>query len=633
MSLIIGVLIYLMVSLRIPDLASVADYQPPETSVFLSDSGEILASCYRENRVVVPLSRMPALLPKAFVAAEDGRFFHHQGVDGWSVLRAIIHNISSGRKAQGGSTITQQVARALLLTSEKTYRRKIREAVLAYRIDRLLSKEAILHLYLNQIYLGEGAFGVEAAARTYFGKKAEALSLAEFSLLAGLPQAPSRYSPRRNLKLAKARQRYVLNRMAADGYISAEDARQAFNRTLSLAIDDPGRGPEQYFVDYVRQYIENRYGQEQLLTGGLTVYTTLNTEFQEIAARAVDNGIKKWRTRNPGKDRGELPQSSMVVLDVQSAQVKALVGGIQYGASQYNRVTQSRRQPGSAFKPIVYAAAFRGQFTPADLIVDEPLHLQGEDEGLFWEPRNFSGEFYGPTPLRTGLIKSRNIVTIKLLGEVGIEKVRALASQMGISSPLAQNLSLALGTSGISLLELTGAYTVFAAGGIYRLPVFVAKVVDRKGRVLETTQPQERRVLSANTAYLVTNLLQGVIEEGTGRRARGLGIDAAGKTGTTDRNQDAWFVGYTPELVAGVWLGFDHSGSLGEQETGGLAAAPVWREFMIGALTEHDSPRKTFQVPPGIKILPMNPETGKILTEHSEGAVWVAFDEEYVPEN
>jgi len=629
-NLLIGTFLYLLTSLDIPDVSSIGSYNPPATSVFVDDTGLTIAEFSRENRFVIGLSSMPDLLAKAFVAAEDGRFYHHGGVDGWSVLRAMFNNIRSGRRSQGGSTITQQVARSLLLSPEKTYIRKIREAVLAYRIDRLLEKEAILHLYLNQIYLGEGAYGVEAAARTYFGKSVGELNLAEISLLAGLPQAPSRYSPFKNYKLAKGRQRYVLNRMAADGYIAAEEARLAYRKVLLWKTEQESKGSEKYFVELVRQHIEEKFGSEQLLAGGMVVHTTLNRNLQHAAATAVNKGIVDWRRRKRSKSDTD-PQAALVAMELSSNRVLAMVGGTDFDTSQYNRAVQARRQPGSAFKPLIYAAALDRNSTPADLVIDEPVYLQGAGVGETWEPENFSGKFFGPTTIRNGLIKSRNIVTIKILQEMGVETVRTLAVQMGINSPLTNNLSLALGTSGVSLLELTNAYTVFSNNGEYRSPVFIDKITDRYGDISfnADTQPA-RRVIKPQVAYQVTHLMKGVIEEGTGRLARGLPVEAAGKTGTTDRNMDAWFIGYTPDLAAGVWLGFDQNITLGEEETGGRAAAPIWRNFMGKALDNRPPQRKKFTVPEGIRFIPMNPETGEIMRD-AGGGVREAFREDLLP--
>lgn len=629
LTLCIGGILFLFISLDIPDITSLASYAPPTTSVILDDRGKAIARIYEQNRFITPLSRMPDQLPKAFVAAEDARFYQHRGVDTWSILRALLHNLRTGGRGQGGSTITQQVARSLLLTREKTYTRKFKEAILAYRIDKTLTKEEILHIYLNEIYLGAGAYGVEAAALTYFDKHVWELNLAEVALLAGLPQAPSRYSPFRHYKLAKKRQAYVLNRMAEDGLISATAARKAYRQPLLWGPDRRYRDENNYFVQHIKNYIENKYGHDFLTSGGLQIYTTLNQSLQEAATLAVKFGITKWEIRqNAASENTPPPQAALVAIEAQTGEVKALVGGTNFAKSQFNRATQAQRQPGSAFKPIIYAEALRKDFTPATLITDEPIKLQGATPGEIWEPRNFSGKFYGPTTLRNGLIHSRNIVTIKLLQEIGVHPVIQLARDMGIQSPLAGNLSLALGSSDLSILELTSAYTVFANQGKRVKPKFITRIVDRHGNILEENHTTPVTVLDKATAYQVTHLLKGVIEEGTGKSVRKLRVPAAGKTGTTDQNMDAWFIGYTPEIVTGVWVGYDQKISLGTGETGGRAAAPIWLNFMEKAQGLY--PSADFPVPEDITIIPINTETGEAAGSYSEKISWEAFKKDQV---
>ncbi len=627
LTLCIGVILYIFLSLNIPDISSLGKYNPPTTTVILDRYGRQLDTIFTENRFVVPIDSMPKDLPLAFVAAEDARFFQHGGVDVLSTLRALINNLRKGEKGQGGSTITQQVARALLLSPEKTYTRKVKEAILAYRIDKVLSKKEILHIYLNQIYFGEGAYGVDAAARVYFGKRAAELNLAEIAILAGLPQAPSRYSPFKHFDLTKQRQAYVLNRMAEEGYITASMARKAFARPLLWGAPSESNDESRYFIEYVKKYIQTKYGVQTLLEGGLTVETTLDPELQKAANEAVRRGVAKWVVRRT-KKMANLPQAALVAMDAGSGEVRALVGGTDFNKSQFDRATQAKRQPGSAFKPIVYAAALERTFTPASIILDEPLALPGGKPGTTWEPKNFDGRFIGPTTLQYALIHSRNVVTVKLLQEIGIEPVRRLARDLGISSPINnQNLSLALGASEVSLLELTGSYTAFANGGKASSPALIAKVLDRNGNILESFSSRKRQVLAEETAYLLTNIMQGVIEGGTGKKAIGLPVDAAGKTGTTDTFRDAWFIGYTPEVVCGVWMGFDKMLSLGENETGGLACAPVWLDFMqhVPMRTEH------FPVPENIVFLPIDMETGKFNPANTDKSTWMAFRKDRMP--
>jgi penicillin-binding protein 1A len=633
----IGGLLYLFVSLDIPEIGMLKNYQPPVTSFILDADGEVVERLFEQNRILVPYDQIPELLIHAFIAAEDGRFFEHDGLDGWSILRALVHNLKSGSRGQGGSTITQQVARALLLSPEKTYTRKFTEAILAYRIDSALSKEEILHIYLNQIYFGAGAYGVEAAARTYFGKHTRELNLAEISILAGLPQAPSRYSPLRHFNRAKNRQAYVLNRMAEDGYITPTMARNAFKQGLFWAPPERPNQEAGYFLQQVRNQVQQKYGRQRLLTEGLTIHTTLDRRLQKAAVLAAEEGLRQWEARHqsPTQQAASLPpQVALVAMEADSGRVRAVVGGSSFSQSQFDRALQARRQPGSAFKPIIYAAALAHGYTPASLIDDAPLRLQGARLGQFWEPRNFDGRFRGPTTLRNGLIQSNNIVTIKLLQTTGITPVAALAKRMGIISPLTGDLSMALGSSEVSLLELTTAYSVFANGGNFQEPIFITRIEDASGRILEETRPNPQPVLDEALAFQVTHLLQGVIAEGTGRRVRALGIPAAGKTGTTDQNMDAWFVGYTPELTAGVWVGYDQKISLGRMETGSQAAAPIWLSFMQRIQKDSLSGRD-FPVPDGITFIPVNSRTGELAGQpelrRSAEITWTAFRKENLP--
>lgn len=593
--------LYLLAALNLPDISTMADYQPPATSLIFDKDNDTIGWSFTENRLLADLDEMPKLLTKAFVSAEDARFFQHQGVDALSILRAMVHNMRSGGK-QGASTITQQVARSLLLSPEKTYTRKIKEAILAYRIDKFLSKNDILHIYLNQIYLGEGSYGVGAAAQTYFGKTLKDLNLAEVSILAGLPQAPSRYSPFKHFERAKARQAYVLNRMAEDGYITPTAARNAYRDPLLWATQSGPPDAGGYFVQQVKNYITNTYGRDMLNQGGLKIHTTLDLKLQRNAVNAIQHGIAQWKLRQP--TGGNPPQSALACIEIGSGRVLALVGGADFKSSQFNRATQARRQPGSSFKPIIYAAALEKGYTPNSIIDDSPVEFRTGQS--IWRPKNYNGRFNGPTTLRNALIHSNNIVTIKLLQAVGTKPTIRFAQDLGISSPLSPNLSLALGSSVVSLLELTTAYSVFANHGQYQAPRFIDSIIDRNGKVLEKASPEPRQAIDERIAYQITYLLKGVIAEGTGRKAQGIPF-SAGKTGTTDDNIDAWFIGYTPRLVTGVWMGYDKLQSLGKKETGGQATAPTWLTFMTEAtdyVASHD-----FTVPEGITFIPINDGT------------------------
>ncbi|RUM36207.1 MAG: penicillin-binding protein 1A [Desulfobulbus sp.] len=562
-------------SLNIPDIRSVRDYRPLVATMVLDRHGKTLDAIYEEYRIVINSNQMPALLPKAFVAAEDSRYWEHGGLDLWSIARAAFNNLRSGGRNQGGSTITQQVTRSLLLTREKSYFRKITEAFLSYRLDRMLSKKEILTIYLNEIYLGSGAYGVEAAALTYFNKPAKQLTLAEIAMLAGLPQSPSRYSPLTHFKRAKTRQRYVLNRMAEDGIISPAAARKAFKQKILLKNPAKRRAMNGYFARYVRSRLEPRYGKKALMHDGLRVYTTLDLRLQSAAAQALKEGTRALQKRHPTH---KVPQGALIALDTASGRILAMVGGTDYNKSQYNRAVLANRQPGSVFKPLVYATAFEKGLSPGFIIDDKPLSIRNS-KGNIWTPENYSKKFYGPTTLRDGLIHSRNIVAIKLLQKIGVKPVIRLAKNAGITASLKPELTLALGASPVSVLEMTAAYTMFANQGLYHEPVCITRIQETNGRITLWQKSVTRRVVKQRTASQINTLLQDVIRSGTGSKARGI-PGAAGKTGTSDNNIDAWFIGYTPDITAGIWLGYDRGKSLGRGETGGRAAAPVWKSFM-----------------------------------------------------
>ncbi len=573
-------MLFTLKSLEIPDVRSVAKYTPPQATVIYDRHGQVIERVFAENRTVVSLDAMNPLLPKAFVAAEDGRFFEHAGLDLISVLRAVFVNIRSGRKSQGGSTITQQVARALLLTPEKTYIRKFKEAILAWRIDTLLTKNEILYIYLNQIYLGEGAYGVEAAAQVYFGKHSSNLTLSEVALLAGLPQAPSRYSPIKHLKRARARQRYVLNRMAEDGYILPDSARNAFASNLrikkSRSSYDSANG---YYLEVVKKQAFEKIGMP-LEQAGAHIYTYLDPAMQYNATQAVINGIQAAGARQTlRKDRpGKAPQGALVCLERNSGRVRALVGGADFKVSPFNRATQAKRPAGSIFKPFVYAAALQSGWQPLSIISDAPLSISGGTHGK-WQPKNYSGEYHGDTTLETALAKSYNVATVRLMQKVGVKKVHAMAEAAGIQSKMPPDLSLALGAVDVSLLEMTAAYGPFANGGRYTSPTFIDHIT-YGGERLKNDLPMKIQTLSADTALKMRTMLEGVVKQGTGTRAVGLPGITGGKTGTSDENRDAWFVGFNGNYVTGVWVGHDRNETLGNKESGGRTAVPIWREFM-----------------------------------------------------
>lgn len=745
---------YFYVSSTLPKVETLADYQPPLITRIYADDATIIAEYSRERRILVPFEKIPKQLVQAFVAAEDANFFKHQGLDFQSILRAALKNVKAGGIAQGGSTITQQVAKKLLLTSERTFSRKFKEAILAWRMEQTLTKQEILYLYLNQIYLGHRAYGVEAAAENYFDKNVEQLSLAECAILAGLPQAPSRYSPYRHYQRAMERQKYVLGRMVAEGYITATEARLATEEEVAIKPRlNNLLEVTAYFNEEVRRYLENRFGTELLYTGGLQVETSINLEMQQVAREAVKSNLRKHDKRQGyrgplqvlneaaqtefldrqlkqlseaplqngsftqalvieqqgGKircrigdlagefslkdskwaaplevvaadipasgNRGEeqqtrlpigsviavqvvdsssqplrlkleqqpLTQGALIAIDPFSGQIKAMVGGYDFSESQFNRATQAKRLPGSAIKPIIYAAALDKGYTPASIILDTPLIYENQKvetgELEEWKPKNYEEKFYGPTTFRQALAHSRNVVTIKILEDIGLAYAANYAKKLGIETPLTRDLTMGLGSTAVTPLEMLTAYSVFANGGILVPPTYITRIRDRNGRILESIDPADfaggmaddqrlirkppRRVLSPETAYLITNMMESVVREGTGWRAKALNRPSAGKTGTTNNLKDAWYIGYIPQLATVSWVGYDQERPLGKSETGSRAAAPAWVEFMQQAIKQY--PATDFRIPDSIEFFPVDPKNGLLLAEDSDQAYYEAF--------
>jgi len=721
---------------ELPSVEVMRDYNPSLVTKVLAADGSVLGEFFVERRVILPLGRIPRILQQAFIAAEDADFFEHRGLDPKAVLRAFMRNLVAGGVVQGGSTITQQVARNMFLTSERRLARKVKEAILAWRIEKHFTKEDILGLYLNHIYLGQGAYGVQAASLTYFGRPVGELNLLECAVLGGLPKAPSAYSPIQHRDRALARARYVLDRMAATGVITAEQAAAALRLPLRLVgAGEARRGA--FFLELVRRTLERTYGSDAVLRGGLEVQTTLDPQLQAAAEEAVRDGLRAvdrrrgWRgprqrfgelapekveevvaslgdwpeqvapgdrvpalvlevgaraaTVRVGGGKAELPLAEMrwvrgqgqedrvrsprqalkpgdlvqvLVLDeggegrparvgldqepevegallsqdVHTGAVLAMVGGYDFARNQFNRAVQARRQPGSAFKPFIYAAALENGWTPASIIVDEPIEFENRDENArvrVWRPENFEQEFFGPTRLRVALNHSRNVVTIKLLQEVGVPKVIDLSRRLGITSALSPDLTLALGSSGVTLQELTGAYGAIASGGILQQPLTILSVKDRHGRVLESHEPAGTEVLAPDTAYVLTSMLQTVVSDGTGWKVKELGRPVAGKTGTTNDYVDAWFMGFTPDIVTGVWVGLDRKESLGWHETGSRAAIPIWLSFMTEATSGR--PASVFPVPPSVVFAKIDPESGTLAGPDSPDALVEVFRQGTAP--
>ncbi len=609
-----------------PSVDTLKDYRPSTTTRIYSDRNELIDSFYAEDRRVVAISEIPDVVIKAFVAGEDARFFQHEGLDLIGIFRAFVKNMIAGEIVQGGSTITQQVARSLYLSPERTFTRKIREAILAYKIDRYLKKQEILELYLNHIYLGHGAYGIEAASQSYFGKSARSLTLPEAAMLAGLPKAPSRFSPYVNMERARQRQAYVLTRMQEDGYITQAAKDKAIKEPVKLISSKPREKIAPYFTENVRRYILEKYGSDALYREGLEVYTTISVEMQMAANEAVERGTREMETREKFAP-GEL-QGALLCMDARTGEIKAMVGGRDYKKSEFNRATQARRRPGSSFKPFVYTAAFDKGMTPATVILDSPIIFNDSTRGE-WKPQNFEHKFFGPTTLRTALTFSRNVVTVKLLQELGLAYVIDYAHNMGINSPLTRDLSLALGTSTVTLQEMVRGYGVLANGGRRVEPYFIRKIVDRNGHVLEEQAPQVEQAIDPRVAFLTTSVLQNVVQEGTGERVKAIGRPVAGKTGTTDDYFDAWFIGYTPSLVAGVWVGFDAEKTMGRSGVGGRAAAPVWLYFMEQALK--GMPVEVFAAPEGVVFARIDPRTGLLASPWTKDPVFESFLEGTAP--
>lgn len=648
---LVGAIMWLSKDLPSPSLLE--SIEPTVGTTVFDKHGEIIHEFYRENRVVVGLDDISPYFVDAIVATEDREFRQHWGVDVFGIARAAFANVRAGRVVQGASTITQQLARSLFLTQDITITRKLKEALLALRIEQTYSKDRIIELYLNQIYFGGGAYGVEAAAQNLYGIPASELNIAQAALLAGLPKNPSGYSPRRHPDRAGLRRSLVLSMMVADGAISPEEAAVADTVAMAVIERDDDTPAGAHFVEYVRREVIAEYGAELLYAGGLKIHTTLDAELQRTADRLVDERFSTIENdyHYPIKHGDEFDldalehipyiESALLAIDVSTGGILSMVGGRDFGDSQFNRATQAPRQPGSGFKPFVYTAAIDAGFTPADTIMDAPLlipasgpmwRLEGLrdknmviEEPTDWMPQNYSREFHGNVRLRHALKRSINIPAIKLGIIVGPDEVARYANDMGITSRLANVYSLALGSGEVTLFDMVKAYGVLANQGTRLEPYAVERIEDRSGRVLETHMPSSYEAVSPATAFVVTSMLQSVIDSGTGwaARARGFSHPAAGKTGTTNDCTDAWFIGFTPHVVCGVWGGFDDRRSMGRAMTGARVALPVWTEFMKAAHV--DVPKDDFEMPPGVVTRKICAETGELAGDNCEETLWEVF--------
>ncbi|OLD62857.1 MAG: hypothetical protein AUI47_11075 [Acidobacteria bacterium 13_1_40CM_2_68_5] len=695
----------------IPEVTHLQDWKPPVVTTIYSADGQVLYQFGAEKRIVVGLDQIPKEFLDALVATEDSHYYEHVGIDPWGIARAIITDITHLRKAQGGSTITQQLARSLFLKPEKTMRRKLQEMVLAVQIEKAFTKQEILGFYCNQVYMGHGRYGIEAASEYYFGKTANKMTLPEAALLAGLVQRPEAYSPFRSPEKARSRRDHVLNRMAEEGKITRDVADQGMATPVEVAKLPEEDNIAPYFVEEVRRYLDSKYGEVALYEEGMEVHTTLDPAMQKAANQAVFEGLRVLDKRqglrpikqNVLKDGGDLAtftssawgkapsigklrtgvvteanrrtatvklgdytahfgpegidwtgktipnqalkvgdvspflvlgideakrelrvkldqeplvEGALMAIDPASGEIKALVGGYDFNRSEFDRSMQSYRQAGSAFKPFVYTTALDSGHTLADTIFDKPTVFVDRKTGDEYQPDNYYRKYYGVTTLREAMEESRNIVAVKLLNQIGYSRTIETARKMGISSKLEPYPSMALGTEEVSLIDLTTAYSIFPNQGVRVEPHFIRYVADRDGKMREESKPQVIEVLRADIAYLMTYLLEGVTESGTGAAAaRELNRPVAGKTGTTDSHADAWFVGFSPSLVAGVWVGFDQKKPLGEGETGARAALPIWIQFMKEGLK--GKPPEEFPKPANIVYVPIDRNTGLRATVES----------------
>lgn len=747
----------------LPDYKQLADYEPPMVTRIHAGDGRLMTEYATEKRVYVPIQAIPKRVINSFLSAEDKNFYEHPGVDFVSLIRAVVTNIANigqGRRLVGASTVTQQVAKNFLLTNEVSYERKIKEALLAFRIERTFSKDRILDLYLNEIYLGGGSYGVAAAALNYFNKPLDQLTIAEAAYLAALPKAPNNYHPVRKHAAAVARRNWVIRRLLEDGKISPEEAETARNSPLEVKRRDVTEVVDaDFFSEEVRRELVELYGSDKLYQGGLSVRTTLDPRLQRIADRTLREGLivydrrhgwrgpvtrvelddaaweeklasvklpegaepwklaavlevgdqaaavqladgtrgtlpmselawaRKWikgqrfgeKPKKPADvvaagdvvlveaveadEKGEayeagtfalrqLPQidGALVALDPHTGRVLAMSGGFSYEQSQFNRATQAKRQPGSSFKPFVYLAGLDSGYTPATLILDAPFVIdQGPGLGK-WKPGNYTKKFYGPTRMRVGIEKSRNLMTVRLAQTVGMEKVSDYVKRFGINDNLQEVLSMSLGAGETTLMRMTTAYAMLVNGGKRITPSLIDRIQDRNGatiyrhdlRLCEVCsadyQPNRRipeledereQIADPRSAYQVVSMLQGVVDRGTGRRIKAVGKPLAGKTGTTNDYMDAWFVGFSPDLAVGVFTGFDNPATLGRSEGGSAVAAPIFRDFMAEALK--DQPAIPFRIPPGIRIVRLNAETGQLARPGDQNVLLEAFKPENVP--
>jgi penicillin-binding protein 1A len=590
---------------QLPDVGY-HSYVPSLNSKVFDSAGNLLTEFHEvENRSEkVPLSEIPLNMQRAIIAIEDTSFYQHYGISIKGIVRAMFANYRAGHVTQGASTITQQLARNAFLSTEQTFVRKIKEVLLSFKIERQFSKQEILTLYLNEIYFGHGAWGIASAAQVYFGKRPVELSLGECALLAGMPKNPSHFDPFSNPDAAKQRQILVLNSMVKTGMITEEEARVAKDTPLKLRSIESVKQAAPYFVEYVRSTLMKMYGAKMLYTGGLKIYTTVDLKMQEAAERTFLNaGVFK----NKPLEKYPMLQGALVALEPSTGYIKAMVGGRDYEHSEFNRATQARRQPGSSFKPFVYTAAIDAGIPPNAVFEDEPIEIRDKWTGRVWSPANYGNTYSGAVTLKTALMKSINIISIKLMQKVGIQRVISYARKMGITTPLGAHLALALGACEVIPLEMAVAYGTLANGGIKVPATAITKIEDSKGNIIYENPYLGEEVLPATTAFVMVDMLSNVVNAGTGTRAK-IDRPAAGKTGTTNDFIDAWFCGFTPNLVCVIYIGYDNRKSLGPGSAGGTVVAPIWHDFMMEALK--DTPKLAFKEPKDVMVVNICPESG-----------------------
>jgi penicillin-binding protein 1A len=718
----------------LPDYKILANYKPPISSRVHSGEGQLIAEYAIQKRLFIPYESVPKKVIYSFISAEDKNFFSHPGIDAKSITRAIIKNLKnifSNKRLEGASTITQQVAKNFLLTSEVSVKRKIKEAILAFRIERAYSKERIMELYLNQIYLGEGTYGIAAASLEYFDKAVNDLTYEEAALLAALPKAPSKYNPYKSLKTAKIRRNFVLRNLYENSYID----KQLYEKLKKKEIKTKKRKIKlleeaNFYSEEVRRIVNSNYGYDSLYKGGLSIRTPLNSYYQVESLKALREGLQEydkrhgWRgplinlsnsdwkknikkfipekglnwelarvnnikklvveietlnkevgfidfrnvtwTRKKSFDEilklndiiyvkkikknkwnlKQLPKinGAIIVMDPYTGRVLAMSGGFSFKLSEFNRATQAKRQPGSAFKPFVYAAALEDGFTPSTLVLDAPF-VMDQGEGLkTWKPENYGKKFYGPSTLRVGIEKSRNLMTVRVAQKVGFEKISKITNDFGIYNDVPELLSVSLGSAETTLIQLTNAYCSFVNGGKKVNPIFIDRIQNRRGKTIFNAdkrkclgceeisylkddipliKDESKQIISSGTAYQITSMMQGVVKRGTGRKLKNLNLNLAGKTGTTNKNMDAWFLGFTSKLVIGTYVGFDEPKSLGKYETGAKAALPIFKKFVENVVKKNESP--PFKVPKDIHLVLVDAETGLKPNLNTKKTIYESF--------